>query len=128
MGWSIGWDGNWNRHVGYGVPAECDHPDCTEEIDRGLAYVCGDEPFGGDRGCGLYFCGGHLLHHYDEQTRRLGPQLCERCIDDPDGENPRFEPKPDVQEWIDWKLTDDSWAAWRAEHPEFQRAVGGDAR
>lgn len=41
MGWSIGFDSNWNRDIGYGVPAFCDHPGCTAEIDRGLAYVCG---------------------------------------------------------------------------------------
>ena len=50
MGWSIGYDSNWDRDIGYGVPAYCDHPDCNEEIDRGLSYVCGGEPYGGDRG------------------------------------------------------------------------------
>ncbi len=53
MGWSIGSDGD--RDIGYGVPAECDHPDCTAEIDRGLSYVCGGDPYGGEYGCGLFF-------------------------------------------------------------------------
>src|SRR4051812_7048849 len=26
MGWSIGYDSNWQRDIGYGVPAFCDHP------------------------------------------------------------------------------------------------------
>lgn len=55
MGWSIGFDSNWGQDIGYGVPSTCDHPDCDAEINRGLSYVCGGEPYGGDEGCGLYF-------------------------------------------------------------------------
>ena len=44
MGWSIGFDTRWNRDIGYGVPAYCDHPGCNKEIDRGLSHVCGGEP------------------------------------------------------------------------------------
>lgn len=109
MGWSIGYDENWKRDIGYGVPAVCDHPDCSEEIDRGLSYVCGGEPYGGDRGCGLYFCGKHL-HMYAQL-----PQLCSRC-------GPRlrlpFTAKPDVAAWINHKLTDESWQQWRDENPK----------
>src|SRR5690606_23075125 len=53
MGWAVGYDSNWNRDIGYGVPTTCDHPGCNEKIDRGLSYVCGDEPYGGEHGCGL---------------------------------------------------------------------------
>ena len=70
MGWSLGFDDNWNRDIGYGVPAICDHPECNKEINRGLAHVCGDEPYGGDDGCGLYFC--------DEHKH---PVLCMNCLD-----------------------------------------------
>ena len=107
MGWSVGFDSNWNRDIGYGVPATCDYPGCGEAIDRGLGYVCGGEPYGGEDGCGLYFCGEHML---------LGGsrQQCERCAE---GEPP-FEATPDTREWIEWKLTDESWAAWRDENPE----------
>lgn len=107
MGWAVGYDTNWNRDIGYGVPATCDHPDCNEEIDRGLAYVCGGEPYGGDRGCGLFFCGKHLIHYH-----RKGPAICERC--GPRRKKP-FAPKPDVPEWTNHKATDPSWAKWRAE-------------
>jgi hypothetical protein len=55
MGWSIGYDSKWQRDIGYGVPGVCDDPACAEKIDRGLSYVCGGEPYGGDEGCGLYF-------------------------------------------------------------------------
>ena len=108
MGWSIGYDDNWERDIGYGVPAYCDHPDCNEEIDRGLSYVCGEEPYGGERGCGLYFCSKHLRYG-------CGTELCERCY--PRIKKP-FKPKPDHPEWIHWKLTDESWKQWRDENPE----------
>lgn len=113
MGWSIGYDESWNRDIGYGVPAMCDEPTCTEEIDRGLAYVCGGEPYGGEHGCGLYFCGEHRV--WKEKAQGF---VCHRCRY---GKKP-YEPKPDTQEWIDWKLTDESWAQWREENQEWVRA------
>jgi hypothetical protein len=108
MGWSIGFDNNWNRDIGYGVPAICDYPECNEKIDRGLSYVCGGDPYGGEDGCGLFFCNKHLAIENEHQQ-------CKRCID---GEEP-FEPKPDVDEWVKHKLTDKSWAEWRKENPDF---------
>jgi hypothetical protein len=109
MGWSLGFDSTWDRDIGYGVPACCDFPGCGEKIDRGLSHVCGGEPYGGDRGCGLYFCGKHL-----HSTARL-PQLCARCY--PKTLKP-FDPTPDHPEWINFKLTDRSWVQWRKENPE----------
>ncbi len=44
MSWAVGFDETWQRDIGYGVPAYCDHPGCMAEIDRGLSYVCGGEP------------------------------------------------------------------------------------
>jgi len=29
-----------------------------------------------------------------------------------------FTPKSDAAEWVDWKLTDESWQEWRDENPE----------
>jgi len=107
MGWSIGFDSNWNRDIGYGVPATCDHPGCGEKIDRGLGHVCGGQPHGGEHGCGLFFCGNHLYVS--------GPACqCERCRDRSDP----FEPTPDTAEWNNWKLTDESWQKWRDENTE----------
>lgn len=109
MGWSLGYDTNWERDIGYGVPAFCDHPGCGKEIDRGLAYVCGGEPYGGDKGCGLYFCGMHLFGYQ--------PQRCDRC-----GNRPRKR-KPhcatfDHPLWIRHKLTHESWQTWRDANPD----------
>jgi len=98
MGWSIGYDNHWMRDIGYGVPCKCDHPDCDKDIDRGLSYVCrGSEPYGGEDGCGLYFCEEHMG---------------EKC------EHQDVEPKPDVKEWVEHKLNDESWAEWRKNNPD----------
>lgn len=112
MGWSLGYDSNWLRDIGYGVPATCDYPGCGAKIDRGLSYVCGGEPYGGDHGCGLFFCEKHLRYG----SARRPVMLCHRCQY---GKIP-FAPTPDVPEWIHHKATDPSWAEWRSEHPEFK--------
>ena len=116
MGWSIGYDDNWKRDIGYGVPAYCDHPKCHKEIHRGLAYVCGGGPYGeslgdGRNGCGLFFCDKHG-----------GGFLCPRCRA---YKPPYKHPKPDHPEWIHHKMTDESWAEWRNEQPTRERE-GGD--
>lgn len=110
MSWAIGYDEKWKRDIGYGVPAVCDHPDCNREIDRGLAYVCGGEPYGGELGCGLFFCGHHQYYGHG-----MAIPLCEECNE---GREP-FPMKPDTQEWIDHKLTDPSWQEWRDENPDW---------
>lgn len=113
MGWQIGFDNKWQRDIGYGVPAICDHPGCSNEIDRGLSYVCANmEPYGGERGCGLFFCNEHQ-HSTEKHT-----QLCSRCLR---GNKP-FTPKPDTDEWIKWKLEDPSWEEWRNENQDWVEA------
>jgi hypothetical protein len=101
MSWAIGFDSNWNRDIGYGVPAYCDHPGCKAEIDRGLAYVCRDSESYGGKGCGLYFCPDHL-----------GYYGCERCTK----RRKPFAATPDHPEWLQHKLTDASWQQWRDEN------------
>lgn len=112
MGWSIGYDNTWERDIGYGVPAHCDHPGCRHVIDRGLSYVCGGEPYGGEHGCGLYFCYRHL-YYVDKHEH----QVCERCRDG----KKAFNAKPDHKKWIRWKLKHESWAKWRKENPDEVR-------
>jgi hypothetical protein len=109
MGWSIGFDDRWARDIGYAVPAYCDFPGCGKTIDRGLSYVCGAEPYGGDHGCGLFFCGEHLF---------ANRQRCSRCHN----HRPPFKPTADHPAWVAFKLLDPSWDEWRAEHPEFVAA------
>lgn len=105
MSWAIGFDTHWQRDIGYGVPAECDHPQCQKRIDRGLSYVCGGEPYGGEHGCGLYFCAAHQVADH---------QQCERCAH----HDAPFAAKPDVAAWIRHKLTHASWQQWRDESSE----------
>lgn len=118
VGWSLGYDSNWQRDIGYGVPAICDQPDCNAEIDRGLGYVCGGDPYGGEYGCGLFFCPRHLNHGKPVSEGVIVEdgdqyQLCNRCLC---GRDPH-PPKPDATEWIEWKLTHESWESWRQENP-----------
>lgn len=105
MGWAVGFDPNWKRDVGYGVPSVCDHPGCKMDIDRGLGWICGwGHPGGGEAGCGLFFCGDHG-----------GGMLCERCEQTPVMEP--FEPTEDTPEWMAHKLEDPTWQAWRDANP-----------
>lgn len=101
------------RDLGYGVPALCDHPKCDARIDRGLGYLCGVAPGDEQFGCGLYFC---TIHLFMRQPRGLDYiiSVCPRCY----AYKPPYKPKPDVREWIEWKLTDESWRPWRDENPE----------
>jgi hypothetical protein len=110
MGWSIGFDTTWHRDIGYGVPAYCDFPGCGAIIDRGLSHVCGGEPYGGTRGCGLYFCEKHLSHYSPD----FKTQLCQRCA----RHLQSFDPTPDHPMWIQHKLKDRTWKEWRDEKPD----------
>ncbi|MFE7906473.1 hypothetical protein [Streptomyces albogriseolus] len=46
--------------AGYTVPTICEEDGCNEQIDRGLAHLCGATPGGDEYGCGGYYCGQHL--------------------------------------------------------------------
>src|SRR3990167_2703344 len=41
--------------------------------------------------------------------------LCQKCFR---YDKKHYKPKPEVKEWIDWMLTDQSWEQWRKENPE----------
>lgn len=111
------------RWGGYGVPTVCEHPACNEEIDRGVSYACGGEPFS-EHGCDMYFCTEHLDYVYfkGDGTRCRHKkdcecemvQLCERCKKG----KPTFPYKPETKEWINHLLTDESWGKWRKENPQ----------
>lgn len=73
MGYASGINAQ-GRLIGYGISAICDEPHCQTRIDRGLAYVCGDEHDGGEYGCGGYFCARHLFI----SNQRVF--LCLRCL------------------------------------------------
>lgn len=56
------------REAGYGVEAQCDAGGCLKKINRGMAYLCGENPKvystdNGEWGCGNYYCGDHEHDH-----------------------------------------------------------------
>ena len=59
---------------GYAVEDICNQDGCATQIDRGLAYLCGDRPgYESEDACGRWFCGEHLF---------CGPdgQRCGSCL------------------------------------------------
>lgn len=115
MSWAVGYDQTHRRDIGYGVPSQCDHPKCSAPIDRGLAYVCGGEPYGGEYGCGLYFCLDHLsmVNVANDDAEPEYVQLCERNPYTGSCELGIFDPTPDTYAWQHHKLTDPSWLQYR---------------
>lgn len=108
-----------HRWGGYGVPSVCEHPDCVEEIDRGMAYACGGEPFS-EVGCDRYFCGKHLFFmgfngdNLPEVGGKNVKEVCSRCSKG----KPPFEYKPEHKTWVKHLRKDKSWAKWRKANPE----------
>ncbi len=91
MGWGNGvaTDG---KKIGYNVLAKCEHPGCEKDIDRGLAFACGDNHEGGEDYCDGYFCYEHLL-------MTLAGQRCPECArlvpeDEEDDGKPQRRPHP----------------------------------
>jgi len=66
--------------AGYSIEDVCNENGCNEQIDRGLAHLCGETPGGDEWGCGGYFCGGHLYI----SPREGEPEMCLRCIQSAD--------------------------------------------
>lgn len=88
MSWAYGIvDG---REVGYSVIACCEHPGCNKEIDRGLSYACGGDPWGGQNGCGHFFCSEHLAWVDGPDDERNGSGLCPECVKSYHKEHPEF--------------------------------------
>ena len=102
MGYAVGWDEEYGRFRGYGVPAWCDGM-CGTKIDRGMGWEVegydeldeDGEPIGEPDGMRLYLCSNCDVNDLDE-----------------DGHLP-----PEHPEWLEHVLTDDSWATWRDENP-----------
>lgn len=72
------------REAGYTVEAICDADGCKTEIDRGLSYLCGENPDGwrdpDEPGCGRYYCPWHLGVH-DCPNQGCGIYPCSECED-----------------------------------------------
>jgi hypothetical protein len=79
MGWANCGTDDLGRPIGYANEATCDQDGCEAQIDRGLAYVCGNMHGGGDLGCGKYFCAPHLI--CVETKYGECDQLCQACYE-----------------------------------------------
>lgn len=114
MGYSIGYDREHDRDIGYGVPAFCDFPGCHVEINRGMGYICGN--YGDDHSCGLYFCSHHKEYH--EFMDGDSGLYCHRCAT---GKHEYKRISKEHPKWIRFKLTDISWKEWREKNPSKVR-------
>lgn len=112
-------DSGVKRWAGYGVPALCDYPGCSESINRGLGSRCDswhewkylrdgveveyteywdDEvEIVHSEGCNMFFCAEHSDH--------------------PEHDKANSVPKADSDEWLSFMFTDESWSRWREEYP-----------
>lgn len=119
-----------DRFAGYGVPALCDFPGCDEKIHRGVSFACGNDP---DATCGKYFCGKHLQYEpsnlkiedleqwykkADSEEETTWPR-CPRCADE-QWDTPEYPQKAELEEWIEFVLTDESWAEFLDTHPGIE--------
>lgn len=74
MGWANCGTDSTGRPIGYNHKATCDHPGCTVEIDRGLAYACGGSHGEDENSCERYFCSAHLF--WDFKSKKF---VCSEC-------------------------------------------------
>jgi hypothetical protein len=93
MGWMYGVDRD-GKEIGYGVEDVCNHPECDEEIDRGLDYRCGGMESLSDpeAGCGGFFCGKHRHGFFSkcaaclkkpclcDEPEDVGTDTCDQCF------------------------------------------------
>lgn len=108
------------RWGGYGIPAICEYPSCKKEIDRGISFACGGEPFS-ELGCDRYFCSKHRKYtcfnsdgEPDENEEENCIEVCAQCAENKEP----FDYKPEHKKWVEHLLTDESWEQWRKENPD----------
>lgn len=106
MGWGDCGDDSQGRPIGYNFSAVCDHPECDEKIDRGLAYVCGDMHGEDCYSCEKYYCYAHR-----NVTVLVGDDVYAVCGECEEG----FKDKDSGVKWDEFE------GAW---HPEEQKPCG----
>lgn len=133
MSWEIGFHKEQQRHIGYSVFAICDHPNCTVEIDRGLAYMCCEDPKP-SASCEGFYCAEHRDNYVygdeiddmdDDELEAMGidveSQAVFDAVENGDIVRCRHLPIPLNKEsayWLELVLADESWATWRDENPK----------
>lgn len=81
MSWANCGDDSKGRPIGYAHAAICDHPGCTEEIDRGLSYACGGMHGEDCDYCEGYFCAEHLVYADLPDHPNDGAFVCYACAE-----------------------------------------------
>jgi hypothetical protein len=72
MGWGDCGTDSKGRPIGYNYVGTCDHPECNEEVNRGLGCVCGGMHGEDEYSCEGYFCGEHLwCFSYEDTTEEF---------------------------------------------------------
>lgn len=139
MGYSVYYSDKNKRWQGYGVPAYCDHPDCKNVIDRGMAYVCCDNQEH-TNSCGGFYCAEHEslctliaedefedVEQDDVQELLDDYGLEEMPVFDEDGYFYHCQHKPiEVKEHPDWLKhieKDESWQEWREKSHEELKLI-----
>lgn len=77
MSWSHCGEDSQGRAIGYAHQAKCDHPDCNNDIDRGLSYACGDMHGATEIGCEKYFCEDHRSNTVEDHGDFVC--VCDEC-------------------------------------------------
>ncbi|OTG87924.1 hypothetical protein [Acinetobacter sp. ANC 3813] len=121
------------REQGHGVPAVCDHPDCTNEIDRGMGHLCFENP-NIEASCGGFYCSDHSDLSVtitedefdgldDDEALELAQSygLDEVPVFDEDGYFYICNHKPieykESRKWLQFIHDDESWQTWLEKEP-----------
>lgn len=80
MGWGNCGQDSKGRYIGYCAEGTCDHPRCTDQIDRGLSYACGGMHGENEISCENYFCSKHLICVQIKDRESL-VEVCRECYD-----------------------------------------------
>jgi len=107
MGWAVGTGGTSGHRI---WRAGLMRSPAMQQGNRSrLSHVCGMiNTDGEDRGCGLH----------SVLTTCLDSRSSDSFVNAATHAQTPFARKPDLAEWSNHKLTDQSWAQWRAENPD----------
>jgi hypothetical protein len=79
MGWANCGTDSTGRPIGYAHEGTCDHPGCTEKIDRGLDAACGGMHGEDVYCCEKYFCNAHLRNSVRFSSHSWA--ICDACAE-----------------------------------------------
>ena len=78
MGWADCGTDSMGRRIGYAFEATCDHPGCTNIINRGIDHACGGMHGADEQSCEGYFCHNHMWRCGADEHGRIR-WVCAAC-------------------------------------------------